>query len=181
MKRQITERDIDYAWRAYEFLRKSFSYEWVPENYSIRLSDICRNTKQSCDPLSRLFVGILRSQRVPARTINCRAAVSAPLSKDPGGGRHTKCEFYAKSIGWVPIDISTAVSDKQAPAIKHFGYDDGGCITLNIDPDFQLRFDKDISNVRGFIDSFVWWFGSGSPSSMQDQPSSWKVMATPLK
>src|SRR5215475_757815 len=63
-----------------------------------------------CADLNALFVGMVRSLRIPARDIyGVRVTESADYkslgrSGDISKGQHCRAEFYAAAYGWVPVD-----------------------------------------------------------------------------
>jgi len=63
-----------------------------------------------CADLNALFVGMVRSLRIPARDIyGVRVTESADYkslgrSGDISKGQHCRAEFYAAAYGWIPVD-----------------------------------------------------------------------------
>jgi transglutaminase-like putative cysteine protease len=53
--------------------------------------------------------------------------------------QHVKAEFYAEQIGWVPVDLSSAVERDRSPTeLEYFGRDQGNFLTIHIDPLVQV-------------------------------------------
>jgi transglutaminase-like putative cysteine protease len=70
----------------------------------------CENRRGNCTDFHAIFIGYARAVGIPARF-----AVGLPLPADRGSGQiagyHCWAEFFAKGIGWVPIDASEAAKD----------------------------------------------------------------------
>lgn len=70
----------------------------------------CENRRGNCTDFHAIFIGYARALGIPARF-----AIGFPLPTDRGSGQiagyHCWAEFYAKGIGWVPIDASEAAKD----------------------------------------------------------------------
>jgi transglutaminase-like putative cysteine protease len=97
-------------------------YEWIVENTfrdpkvrgcgvgDIRAMLETGNLGGKCADLNALFVGLARAAGVPARDVyGVRVADSAEFkclgkSGDITKAQHCRAEFYAPSLGWVPVD-----------------------------------------------------------------------------
>lgn len=70
----------------------------------------CEARRGNCTDFHAIFIGYARALGIPARF-----AIGFPLPGDRGQGRvagyHCWAEFYAKGIGWVPIDASEAAKN----------------------------------------------------------------------
>ncbi len=70
----------------------------------------CEERRGNCTDFHAIFIGYARAVGIPARF-----AIGFPLPADRGEGKiagyHCWAEFYAKGIGWVPIDASEASKD----------------------------------------------------------------------
>jgi len=70
----------------------------------------CQERRGNCTDFHAIFIGYARALGIPARF-----AIGFPLPVDRGEGKiagyHCWAEFYAKGIGWVPIDASEAGKD----------------------------------------------------------------------
>ena len=70
----------------------------------------CENRRGNCTDFHAIFIGYARALGIPARF-----AIGFPLPVDRGSGQiagyHCWAEFYAKGIGWVPVDASEAAKD----------------------------------------------------------------------
>jgi transglutaminase-like putative cysteine protease len=67
----------------------------------------CEERRGNCTDFHAIFIGYARAMGIPARF-----AIGFPLPADRGEGKiagyHCWAEFYAKGIGWVPVDASEA-------------------------------------------------------------------------
>ena len=70
----------------------------------------CDARRGNCTDFHAIFIGYCRAVGVPARF-----AIGLPLPAERGAGKiagyHCWAEFYAKGIGWVPIDASEAAKN----------------------------------------------------------------------
>ena len=70
----------------------------------------CDARRGNCTDFHAIFIGYCRALGIPARF-----AIGFPLPADRGAGQvsgyHCWAEFYAKGIGWVPIDASEAAKN----------------------------------------------------------------------
>ncbi len=91
-----------------------------------------------------------------------------------------KATFFAAGVGWVPVDIGSAMLlDKSSEGLEFFGTDNADFLTLHVDTD--LEFDtvffgrKTVETVQAPV---FWVTGSGSfdnfkllvTSKIQSQP-----------
>ena len=67
----------------------------------------CEERRGNCTDFHALFIGYARAMGIPARF-----AIGFPLPAERGQGQiagyHCWAEFYAKGVGWVPVDASEA-------------------------------------------------------------------------
>jgi transglutaminase-like putative cysteine protease len=141
--RQGQEGEVDYARRVFQVIARNFGYDYRGEQ-DRSASYVCAVGKSDCGGLAALFVTALRSQGVPARTLAGRWAVSARPGQRMGQvlyfQEHVKAEFFAQGIGWVPVDLSSAVlHDRSTEKLRYFGNDPGDFVTWHLDTD--LAFD----------------------------------------
>ena len=70
----------------------------------------CDARRGNCSDFHAIFIGYCRAVGVPARF-----AIGFPLPRGRRSGRiegyHCWAEFYARGIGWVPVDASEAAQD----------------------------------------------------------------------
>jgi transglutaminase-like putative cysteine protease len=70
----------------------------------------CDARRGNCTDFHAIFIGYARAMGIPARF-----AIGFPLPSERGRGQiagyHCWAEFYAKGIGWVPVDASEAAKN----------------------------------------------------------------------
>jgi hypothetical protein len=139
--RRDGESDVDFARRAFVAVKKNFTYEYKNE-MDRHASAVCKAGKSDCGRLSTLLVTILRGNDIPARTLEGRWALSSKTDDLVGSlpyyQTHVKAEFYAQGIGWVPVDIATALYDKKGDGLSCFGHDPGDFLTMHVNPHLRL-------------------------------------------
>lgn len=182
LRRQAGESDMDFAWRTFETIRALYEYHWESQ-MDRHLSVLCKRTGTDCGGLSYLFVGTLRANGVPARALIGRWAQSSDRVEDGStyGKCHVKSEFFAPGIGFVPVEMSQAVSNKYRNASAYFGNDDGCFLTFHEDPDLifdSLAFGP--KNIRSVQDIVYWVVGLGNFQKPR-RHLTWEVVTEMLK
>lgn len=78
----------------------------------------CDNKRGNCTDFHSLFIGMARSQGIPARFI---IGFPLPAGSDGGvvGGYHCWAEFFQSGQGWIPLDASEA--SKSGKGDAYFG------------------------------------------------------------
>jgi len=178
-KKGKDEAEIPFARRVFVGLRGSHTYDFKP-GMDRKASAVCDGGKSDCGGLSHLFAAVLRANGVPARTLYGRWAKSAKADEKLGDALyfqwHVKAEFFASSIGWVPVDLSVSIlHDKSKDGLAYFGHDAGDFLTLHIDPNFQLdtgAFGKQA--VHNLQEPAFWVIGSGKMDKRTDKEG-WTV------
>lgn len=96
----------------------------------------CEERRGNCTDFHAIFIGYARALGIPARF-----AIGFPLPADRGEGKiagyHCWAEFYAKGIGWVPVDASEAAKNPQKREY-FFGAHDENRIELSKGRDLTL-------------------------------------------
>lgn len=173
-----TETDIDFARRAFLFIRSKAQFAFNP-NLDRRASAVCKSVKSDCGGLTALFVSILRAGGIPARQMIGRWATSAkPADKLDGQDwqqEHIKAEFFAAGIGWVPVDMSVAVEFDKPGDLKRFGRDDGDFIVFHIDPDLQIDTLHFGHKTQQLLQEPVFWITGQGTTENATIKSDWQV------
>jgi transglutaminase-like putative cysteine protease len=146
-------------------------------------SAVCKAGKSDCGGLSELMVTILRGNDIPARTLVGRWALSSKskdlVGKLPYYQTHVKAEFFAAGVGWVPVDVSSALQDEKGDGLSCFGRDPGDFLTMHVNP--KLRVDsihfgkQDVDIMQG---PAFWVFGRGSAEPTETHEK-WEVRDLP--
>lgn len=77
----------------------------------------CTNKRGNCTDFHSLFIGMARSQKIPARFL-----IGLPIPAENAGdipGYHCWSEYWDRARGWVPLDASEAQKSGQTDA--YFG------------------------------------------------------------
>jgi transglutaminase-like putative cysteine protease len=167
LQRAAKEGEVDFARRVFHVIATTFKYDYRGEQ-DRTAANVCSTGKSDCGGLSTLFVAALRSQGVPAHTLAGRWAKSAVPGEHMGEvayfQEHVKAEFYAKGVGWVPADLSSAILHDTTPnKMRFFGNDPGDFITMHLDS--ELSFDTVFFGTKTLTllqKASYWAIGSGN-------------------
>lgn len=112
LMRAEDDRDLDFAHRTLAHIHRRFSYRFPPEFTDRFATQVCREKASDCGGLCILFASVMRANGIPARVLAGRWAL---VTKDGDPQYHVRAEFWARGVGWVPIDGSGAVQWAGAP------------------------------------------------------------------
>ena len=175
LKREPGESEMNFARRAFVYIKHHDVYQYPTEQHSA--SQVCAVGKSDCGGMSSQFAALMRSQGVPARLIAGRWAES---EKGKDVKVHVKAEFFAPTVGWVPVDCSVAVGDKNGPDFAFFGNEGGDFLTLGDDQDFVIdSFVSGQQHLTILQGVAHWWRGSG-PSTNSRYEERWTVIKEKL-
>ncbi len=142
LRRRADESEIAFARRAFTLGKSRGTYVYradIPR----RATEVAESWRTDCGGWSNWFVAVMRASGIPARALVGRWARSASddnADDGPANRGHVKAEFFARGIGWVPVDLSQAVQhERRTDGLRHFGVDDGDFIVLHVDTDFELQ------------------------------------------
>ena len=103
--------DVEMARAIYNHVVATVKYDKTGKGWG--RGDIyyaCEERRGNCTDFHAIVIGYARSLGIPARF-----AIGFPLPADRGQGKiagyHCWAEFYAKGIGWVPVDASEAAKN----------------------------------------------------------------------
>jgi len=103
--------DLEMARAIYNHIVATVKYDKTGKGWG--RGDIyyaCDARRGNCTDFHAIFIGYARAMGIPARF-----AIGFPLPADRGQGQitgyHCWAEFYAKGIGWVPVDASEAAKN----------------------------------------------------------------------
>jgi hypothetical protein len=170
------ETPIGFAYRVALTMKVKLRYEAYDSKDAV---NTCKTSRSNCYGLSYLFAAILRANKIPARILIGHWARSG--SGDECND-HAQVEFYAAQVGWVPVDISNAISDRENPAGGYFGHDDGDFITMHTNTDLEV--DTRVSGLRtvsALFNAYIWfWQADTSASQDNTMHCQWDVDAIPV-
>jgi hypothetical protein len=159
--RREPETPMAFAHRAYAYIKHHFTYEFPTPLHSA--AQTCEAGKSDCGGLSALFVATMRANGIPARLTPGRWASSQTDAPEIDPKRfHVKSEFFAPSVGWVPVDMSSAVTDQEGSDFRWFGNEAGNFLTMAEGEDMTVdSFIAGPKNVSIFQGVNYWWRGRG--------------------
>ncbi len=174
------EGEVDFARRVFVYLVKNFRYEYTGDEQDRSLAHVCAMKKSDCGGLSVLFVAAMRSQGVPGRALVGRWAISATHGKHADDQCHVKAEFFAQGVGWVPVDVSSAVLwDKTAERLEYFGRDKGDHLAFCVDTGVPIdtRY-FGVKTITWLQSACYWATGTGNFDG-EVVEEDWKVVDVP--
>ncbi len=166
MVKNGSDKDIVFAYNVYRYITEkgTYSTESFVHSHS-QPSIICRTLTGDCGGFALLFTAVLRANGIPARALVGRWAVSGPQT-------HVKAEFWAKGIGWVPVDLTSGFKNGD----KFFGRDYGDFITFHTDTDIVVDTiywgQSEFWGSQGWL---YWITVNGGSDSGQSYKENWSV------
>ena len=129
--------DLDKAKALYEFVYRTMKYDKSGSGWG--RGDVlyaCDAKKGNCTDFHSLFISMARSQGIPARF---EIGFSIPPDQHEGEivGYHCWADFFTRSAGWIPVDISEAWRHPE----KHdyfFGAHDDDRLQFSLGRDITL-------------------------------------------
>ncbi len=130
--------DLDMARAIYNHVVSTVKYDKTGKGWG--RGDIyyaCAARRGNCTDFHAIFIGYARAVGIPARF-----AIGFPLPSDRGAGQiagyHCWAEFYAKGIGWTPVDASEAAKNPSKREY-FFGAHDENRLELSRGRDVMLE------------------------------------------
>jgi transglutaminase-like putative cysteine protease len=113
----------------------------------------CDAKRGNCTDFHSPFIGMLRADNIPARF---DIGFSIPEGSEQGDipGYHCWAEFFARNIGWVPVDISEAWKAKEK-AGYFFGNVDANRFQLSTGRDIKLSPAQDGPPLNYFVYPYI--------------------------
>ncbi|HEV8037424.1 MAG TPA: transglutaminase-like domain-containing protein [Bryobacteraceae bacterium] len=113
----------------------------------------CDARRGNCTDFHAIFIGYVRAMGIPARF-----AIGFPLPAERGAGKiagyHCWAEFYAKGIGWIPVDASEAAKN-PAKREYFFGAHDENRVELSKGRDVVLTPKQQGDPLNYFVYPYV--------------------------
>jgi transglutaminase-like putative cysteine protease len=173
------EDAVDFARRVFLDIKSKATYDYKP-TMDRHASVVCQGEKSDCGGLSTLFVSALRANKIPARALYGRWATSAKPDEKLGTVLyyqwHVKAEFFADGVGWVPVDITSALLyDQSKEGVKYFGADPGDFIVFHVDANLEL--DSQWFGVKPMhsLQIPAWWVTGKGAVDGDKITEDWKV------
>ena len=159
------ESDMSFARRAFVFIKHHFHYQLPPPAY--RRANVRGGQVGLRRPVCG-FCGHDAGQRRAGPLAGRPLGDSQKPDERSGnvGQFHVKSEFFARGVGWVPVDASGAVSDARGGDFAYFGNDPGdlspwppGRIFCLIP---SLPAEQNMPLLQGIVH---WWRGVGGDTN----------------
>ena len=94
---------LDYARRCYSYVAENYKY--LNPNTGIHpLNKILRDGGGDCGNLTSIYVSLLRCRNIPARHL---------VGVRPNGTYHVWADFYLERYGWIPVDVTYKMQNKN--------------------------------------------------------------------
>ncbi len=173
------QTEMEFARKVFDSIATDYRYSYdFKQNRAA--SAVCQSRATDCGGLSILLATVLRSEGIPARTLVGHFAKS--LSKEmagneePRGSRHVIAEFFADGVGWVPVDLASAIlSPSTKSGQEHFGNQVKPFITIHFD--HQIGFDSRVwgEKTENFFQFPRLWFRGKGPFRDRKISDHWNV------
>lgn len=154
---QVTAKEtgtVSKAKAAYDYLFSTMRYDKSGTGWG-RGDAVwaCDSKHGNCTDFHSVFIGMMRSDDIPARF---DIGFPLPENKDKGEipGYHCWAEFFARNIGWVPVDISEAWQAKEKSSY-FFGTVDANRVQFSTGRDIELSPKQDGGPVNYFVYPYV--------------------------
>lgn len=128
---------IEKARKIYDYILATMHYDHLGTGWGNGDAVWACNSKHgNCTDFHSLFIGMARAAGVPARF---QIGLALPANAHSGtiASYHCWAEFYAKGIGWVPIDAAKASQD-PSKAKYFFGAIDTDRVMFSMGRDIRL-------------------------------------------
>lgn len=173
------ESDLKFAYRAFQKLRKDFTYHLDPSQKP-KATQICEAGKSDCGGLSIAFVSVMRANNIPARCLYGRFAFSAQPDEIRRGEKffqfHVLSEFYADGVGWVPVDMALSIArDKSADGRESFGRQFGNFIAMQIDPEVVVDTIHFGDQTIAALQTPPFWVSGTGSTTPYEHSENWEV------
>jgi hypothetical protein len=166
LRREANESAVACAHRLYNYLVAHGEYTYPPEGGWIA-SRAARYLSTDCGGFSLVFVSGCRANHIPARLLvgQWLKTVDHGGSLELAGRQaHVIAEFYDPFIGWIPVDISSALMHVGGRD-DYFGREPGYFFAWHFDTDFHF-------DVPGGANGHVQWIQNPSPWFAGDEADS---------
>jgi transglutaminase-like putative cysteine protease len=163
--------DLEMARAIYDHVVATVKYDKTGKGWG--RGDIyyaCDARRGNCTDFHAIFIGYARAMGIPARF-----SIGFPMPAERGqgsiAGYHCWAEFYAKGIGWVPIDASEAAKN---PALREyfFGAHDENRVEFTRGRDLQLTPRQAGDPLNYFV--YPYAEADGKPLDDLNHTFSWK-------
>jgi hypothetical protein len=164
LRRSKNENDVDFGRRVYQVIFDTGQYEAKGMN-DRSASAVSKSKKSDCGGFSYLFVAAMRANGIPARSLMGRWAQSSKPGEMAGdipfSMQHTRAEFFAEGVGWVPVDPTLAMGYRNLDWVVRnaFGVDAGDFFVQQVD--LELTIDTLVDGKQTLPWLFCYGTGAG--------------------
>lgn len=168
--------DLEMARVIYDHIVATVKYDKTGKGWG--RGDIyyaCDARRGNCTDFHAIFIGYARAMGIPARF-----SIGFPIPPERGegsiSGYHCWAEFYAKGIGWIPIDASEAAKN---PSMREyfFGAHDENRVEFTRGRDLKLAPLQTGEALNYFV--YPYAEADGQPVEDLEKTFSWKDNAPP--
>lgn len=135
-RNQLTRRPQEtveaFGSRLYGFMRERYTYDENPAHQVEKSSALCTEKTLVCGTASIVYVGVCRSNGIPARLVNGINLHGISDGPDPGG--HAQVELFVEGKGWLPVDVTSGIKFKGQDEGR-YGRDRGDLFVFHVDTD----------------------------------------------
>jgi hypothetical protein len=173
------ESEVDYARRVFLKVTRGFKYLYG-DKMDRRATAVCQAGKSDCGGLCVVFASALRAHGIPARLLVGRWAISSKPNEVAGEvafyQQHVKAEFYARGLGWVPVDLSSAIlHDKSPSGLRFFGHDPGDFVVMHVDPELLVDTVHFGKQAVDWLQGPAYWVSGGGSLKGSKTTEEWQV------
>jgi hypothetical protein len=155
LRRGANEPAVAFGRRLYDYVVDHGEYTYPPEG-GWTASRAARYLSTDCGGFSLIFVSACRANHIPARLLVGQWLKTTGNGDELTGRQaHVIAEFYDPLIGWIPVDISSALMH-VAGRSDYFGREPGYFFAWHVDTDFHF-------DVPGSANGHVQWIQNPSP------------------
>jgi len=163
--------DLEMARAIYDHVVATVKYDKTGKGWG--RGDIyyaCDARRGNCTDFHAIFIGYARAMGIPARF-----SIGFPIPTERGqgsiAGYHCWAEFYAKGIGWIPIDASEAAKN---PSMREyfFGTHDENRVEFTRGRDLKLTPRQAADPLNYLV--YPYAEADGKPVDDLDRTFSWK-------
>lgn len=177
--RKKNESELAFARRVFLTLKSEFTYDYQAEMNRC-CSNVCEAGKSDCGGLAVLYASVMRANEIPARALaGCWAKSSKPGATLNGvrySQVHIKAEVYVTDIGWIPIDLSSAINhDKTAEGLQYFGNDKGDFLTMHVDPEITVDTTRFGEKTFNWLQQYHYYVAGKGKLTNTDYKITWTV------
>lgn len=179
LRRTAAEDEVDFGRRVYLGVTHGFAYDYKA-GQDRHVSKLTAAKETDCGGMCLVFVAAMRVNGVPARVLAGRWAQSAKPGEQLNGvaylQTHVKAEFFARGVGWVPVDpASGRLHDKSREGLLYFGNDPGDFLTMHIDTDLVVETTKFGRKTVGFMQGVHFWVAGKPAEEKGTSEENWLV------